>query len=112
MQVLKDAWKGKIQPTQAELLADAVAKHNIKVSQALVKTRQTRVECICSQRPFHCSGDRCSLCTAKTTLWFLRRTAVAWLRCCQMPGWCGCSRQGTCPTRSAPKTFCASFGSF
>ena len=29
--VLRDAWQGRMKPTQAELLADVVLKHNIKV---------------------------------------------------------------------------------
>ena len=29
--VLKEAWKGEVQPTQAEMLADVIAQHNIKV---------------------------------------------------------------------------------
>ena len=32
MQILRDAWKGQVAPTQAEELAELVAKHNIKVS--------------------------------------------------------------------------------
>lgn len=30
--ILKDAWKGEVKPTQAEDLAELVAKHGIKVT--------------------------------------------------------------------------------
>ena len=30
--IIKDAWKGQVKPTQAEELAELVAKRNIKVS--------------------------------------------------------------------------------